>query len=295
MFRLISIYRDDYLQFSGNGDQFKIQLAPFPETVKNYFVETARAAEEIHDLKQGDLHVMYSGGRDSEYALSVFLKLGIPVIPTVVSIGPYNQHDLSYAQAFCAQHKLTPKIIDIDFDQFVSSGKILETAVAMQSNVYHYSVLAHAVSQLDGTVICCDNEPYIKQYSDGWNIEMYEYDFAIPRHFINQGILGTPHFNIYTAEMMMAYLLDSQMQSLARNEIPGKQGSHSSKHIVYNRHSDLFIRARSKRHGYEEMEQQEIFKHPVFAEFDKLRETWNGTYSVPYFEFLQKQNTRLVA
>jgi hypothetical protein len=281
---MIPLLKNNYLRLTD-----KIEIDQLPTTYSNYYQETLTAFENVVSQKQGKLYLLYSGGVDSEYALSVLLSMGVDVTPVIIKLNPnYNLHEIQYAFKFCESKNLTPLVIDIDFDEFVKSGKILDLARSMRINIFHYSATAYAVSKLDGTVLLGDGEPYIRLVDNiNWNFEVYEYEFGIGNHFINQGIHGTPYLLRYTPEMMSSFLNSSCIQELAANKHPGKLGSHSSKVFVYNEHSNFNLEIRTKQHGYEIIEQSEIFKHEVFKEFAP----WNAgnKYSKNYYKFLCEQ------
>jgi hypothetical protein len=256
----------------------------------NYFVESCRAAKEVYDLKQGKVYMLYSGGVDSEYALSVFLSLGMDITPVIINLNPnYNDFDIKYATDFCNRKNITPLIVNLDFDQFVKSGKFLEVSKICRSEVYHRAATAYVAGQLDGTVLLGDGEPYIKKDgNDKWNIEIYEHDYAVWNYYVAKGIYGTTHFNRYTQEMLLSFFVDERMVELANNTVPGKLSSNSSKFIMYNRHCDFNLEERPKYHGYEKIETSEIFKHDAFRELEIIGKEWNGVYSTNYFEFMKQ-------
>jgi hypothetical protein len=279
---MIELVKGNYIRLESS-----IEIDALPTTVSNYYQETIKAAEQIVSLQQGKLYMLYSGGMDSEYALSVFLSMGIDVVPVIIKLNPgYNEHEVKYAHSLVSARNLTPVIVDIDFDQFVKSGKILDIANSMQLGIYHYSATAYAVSKLDGTVLMGDGEPYIK-LNNTWDVEVYEYEFGIGRYFTNNGIHGTPYFLRYTPEMMYSFLTSNRIKELADDQYPGKLGSNSSKVFVYNEHSGFNLEPRTKFHGYEIIEQSDIFKHDVFKEFKSW--DYGTTYSKNYHKFICKQ------
>jgi len=285
---MIPIVKNNYMRQVGEGSSWTLNIDPLPAKFDNYFIESCRAAEEIYSLKQGRLYMLYSGGIDSEYALSVFLSLGIDITPVIVRMNPYyNPHDFKYASDFCDLKNLNPLIIDIDFDNFVKSGKILDIAKSMKSCMYHYSPTAYAIGKLDGTVLCGDGHPYIVKKEDNtWDVAIYEYEYALVNYFKNNNIYGTPHFNWYIPSMWGGFLTCNRMKELADNKHPGKLGSHSSKGIIYNEHSPFKLELRPKYHGFEVIEKSDIFKHEVFREFDNL--PWTGSFHEEYNTFLKR-------
>ena len=288
---MINIYKSNYLEQSGHGSDFKIEVFDLPKTFDNYYVESCRAAEYIYAARRGKLHLLYSGGIDSEYMVSVFLALGMEIVPVIIRLNNnYNEHDIQHAFKFCESKNINPLIVDIDFDEFVMSGKLLGITQQIKSSQYQYAVTAYVAGLLDGTVLLGEGEPYIKlnDISNRWDIIIYEYEQAIDNYFKQQGIYGTPHFNRYSCEMFLSFLNDDRYKELASNLIPGKLSSFSSKYIVYNRHSNFNLKSRSKYHGYEIIERSEIFNHDTFKEIEKFSKNYNGVYSVDYFKFMKE-------
>jgi hypothetical protein len=286
----MKLSKNNYIKSSGVGDTFTVSFDCLPKQYDNYFIESCKAAKEIYDLKQGKLYVLYSGGVDSEYALSIFLSLGMDLTPVIINLNPeYNNFDTDYAIKFCNKHKINPLVVNLDFDQFVKSGKFLEVSKICRSEIFHRAATAYVAGQLDGTILLGDGEPYIKKDSNNnWNIEIYEHDYAVWNYFIAKGIYGTTHFNRYTPEMLLSFFADERMIELANNTVPGKLSSNSSKFIIYNRHCDFNLEERPKYHGYEKIETSKIFQHDAFRELEIIGKKWNGVYSTNYFEFMKK-------
>ena len=290
---LMQLVKDNYYWPSGAGAEFTVNVSPLPRVFDNFFKESILAAEEIQSQRVGKLHLMYSGGVDSENVLNVFLHLGIPIVPVIIKMTQgYNDYDIQYAFDFCQKHQLLPLVVDVDFDHFVQSGKMLEVAKICKTSIYHRALTAYVAGQLDGTVICGDGEPYIKLIKETktWNVHMDEHEFAVYNYFVNKGIHGTTHFNSYRPEMMSAMFTDPLMQDLANNRCPGKEGSNSSKCIMYNRHSGFNMTIRPKYTGYEKIEKSEIFKNAAFDELAEAGKPWTGIYSVDYHKFLKEHN-----
>jgi len=287
---MISLYKNNYIKISGSGPTFTVDHKYLPTKFENYYIESRKAAEEIYELRNGKLNILYSGGIDSEFALSVFLDMGIPITPVIIKLNPnYNIHDLEYAIKFCQGKNIEPVIIDIDFDWFVESGLLLSIAKETNCNIYHRSATAYAAKQLDGTVLLGDGEPYVKLQKDGtWNIEMYQHDYAVSNYFQLHKIYGTAHFNTYTSEMKAAFLSDVRICDLVNNRLPGKLGSITSKPIIYNRNNNFNLSERPKYHGYENIVTSKIFQHSAFKEIEEFGKNCNGIYSVNYFEFMKE-------
>ena len=88
---MMALSKNNYIQPQGTGDTFTVSISSLPTKFNNYFIESCKAAEEIYNQRQGNLYIMYSGGLDSEYALSVFISMGMSVTPVIVRMNSnYN-------------------------------------------------------------------------------------------------------------------------------------------------------------------------------------------------------------
>lgn len=291
---MIDLVKDNYVRQVGSGSTFNVDIDPLPLITSTYFKESLKAAEEIYNKRSGQLHIMYSGGIDSEYALRVFIELKMDVVPVIIKLSNYNVHDISYAFKFCQQHDIIPKVINIDFDQFVKSGQMVAIAKQIKSSVYHRSATVYAAGQLDGTVLFGDGEPYIKLNVDTnvWQVLMEEHEFSMGNYFKQQGIYGTPYFNSYTPAMMSAFFNSTRMKELASHLHPGKLGSNSSKQVIYNTDNNFNLQVRPKYHGYEHIETSDIFNHDEFKEFESLTEKYGGIYQEDYTTFIKRLCTQ---
>ena len=287
---MIPLYKNNYIRVSGNASNFKVEIDPLKGPFSNYYIESCRAAEELNDLKQGKLHIMYSGGLDSEYCLKVFLSLGIDVTPVIIKLNPgYNDHDTKYAFDFCSAHNITPKVVDLDFDKFVESGKLLDVCKEMQSSTFGRASTGYVASLLDGTVIMGEGDPYMRldQSDKTWYIEEREHYHATHRYFQKQGIHGTTMFICWSPEMMASFLSDPVMLELSNNELPGKLSNFSSRHIIYNRHSNFNLQVRPKFHGFEKIGKDEKFlKSKSFLALEEFGKSCNGFWRKRYHDFI---------
>jgi hypothetical protein len=281
--------KHNYYRSSGKGSDFTVEFDAFPKKFLNHNLESKIAAQEIYDKKQGKLNILYSGGLDSEFALTTFIDLGLKVEPVFVKLNPnYNDVDFHYATEYCKNRNIPLTVIDIDFDSFVKSGKILKIAEEMECSIYHRSALAYAITKIDGTIICGDCEPYLKKYEHDWYLDIDEHEFSLGKYFKKYNIYGTPYFGCYTPEKFISYLHTDIVQDLIANRVPGKLSSFSSKSLIYNSNSSYNLSHRQKLTGYEEMEKMPIFKNEVFAEFQKLKRLYGGSQRYEISQFLKE-------
>jgi len=272
----MNLIHNNYLRSSGNGTSWSVEIDPPSRLVKSYFDETIVAAEMIWAQKQGTMYLCYSGGLDSEYALSVFRHLGMPVIPAIMRT-QYNNHETQYAFKYCQNHNIEPLVIDLDYDDFVKSGQLLEIATAIKCSTWQVPSNMWLCSQLDGTVITGDSPPHLKKKDDVWFVDEEEYVYSQLTYFKNFGIHGTPFILNHTAEQMLSFLLDPTTQLLGNDQILGKLGNNSTKVHVYNNNDFFQLEQRVKQHGYEKVEKNLIFEHPDIQTVISTKEQWGGT------------------
>ena len=79
----MELLKDNFMRLSGSGETFRIDVDAPKNKTPNYLEECLEVAEYVYDNKLGKLHLMYSGGVDSEFVLNVFLSIGIDVVPVI--------------------------------------------------------------------------------------------------------------------------------------------------------------------------------------------------------------------
>jgi hypothetical protein len=294
---MMQMLKDDYIYTYGSGPDWQIKIATPQGLIDNYFVESQRAAEMVWAQKQGKVYIMYSGGVDSEYTLKLFHSMGMKVTPVIVRLTPnYNDHDTEYAFKFCSSIGLTPLVIDIDFDHFVKSGQILDIAMSAELDIFQYPAILHAISQLNGTVLCSTGEPAVRLDTDTkkWNVIFNQYDYTFFSYFEKHSITGTPFFIAYTPEMLFSFILDPRVDDLVNDRIKGKLGHQSSKFIIYNRHSGFNLEERPKYTGYENIEKSKIFDHDNIRAIKEMKNKWGGEIQDEYSTFIGRLKEKII-
>jgi hypothetical protein len=287
--------KDNYLRVYGTGDTFRYEVDPPKDRTIVFHDACISVANEVYSNKQGKLYLMYSGGVDSEYILSLFLSLGMDITPVIVRLNPnYNSHDIQYAIDFCESRNLKPIIYDIDFDDFVKSGKIIDIAEACQCGAYQLPSTFHAVSQLDGTVVMGSHGPtHITKFKipEGvWVVDEMEKLHSVLKHFEHNKIIGCPFFLAHTAEQYYSFLMHPTNRDLAENKYLGWQSNNFIKGEMFNGLSGFNMPKRPKFTGYENVEKSEIFKHENIQWFESVGKKWHGFYGVDYFEAVKRLN-----
>jgi hypothetical protein len=288
----MSYTKNNYLRTYNTGNFFYSEIDSPVIKNSNYHNLTINVAEEVQASRQGKLYLMYSGGVDSEYILSIFLSLKIDITPVIVRLKPnYNEHDIKYAFDFCKSKNLNPLVIDIDFDEFVKSGQIVDIANEYQIAAYQFPSTFYAMSQLDGTVVTGNHGPphlFLNKSTNTWHVDEIEPYHTVLKYFDKNKIYGCPFFLVYTAEQYLSFLEHPVMQDLVNHKYPGKLGNNSTKKFVYNDISDFNLVDRIKFTGYENIEASEIFQHPNLTIFEEFKKQWWGQWSEPYDQFIAR-------
>jgi hypothetical protein len=294
--------KNNYLQGSGHGDNWHVSISPAGRKVKSYYEETVDAMEKLYETKTGKFQVLYSGGVDSQYICEIFLKLKMDFEPIIIRLNGnngevYNQHDILYAFNFCTSKNIKPVIYDLNFDNFVESGKIIEVAESVNCCSFAIPATLYVAGQLDGYVIVADGDPYLRYDANNndWLFVEYEYVHSLMTYYEKNKLNGTPYVLSYTPEMMLSFLLDPNIVALGTGKIPGKAGSHSTKSHVYNNGSGFNIdvynfvtKNRIKFTGYEQIYQSEWMNHPNMQKFEDYKKMWNGEYLELYSDVVKR-------
>lgn len=298
----MELTKNNYLRGSGHGKDWHVNLEPAHRKVKTYYEETVDAMENLYATKTGKFQILYSGGIDSQYVCEVFLKLKMDFEAIIIRLTGtnsevYNQHDIKYAYDFCNAKNIKPIIYDVNFDDFVESGKINEVAESVHCCSFAVPATLYVANQLDGYSIIAGGDPYIKYdaSTDTWLFEELEYAHSSLRYYAKNNLNGSPFLLSYTPEMMLSFLLDPSIEALGTGLVPGKTGSNSTKSHVYNNGSgfnldvyDFVTKNRIKYTGYEQIYHSDWMNHPNMKKFEEYKKIWNGEYVLPYKDVIQR-------
>lgn len=288
----MNFLKDNYLRTSGSGTTFRAEIDSPTDKNANFHATCIAVAEQVYQSREGKLYLMYSGGVDSEYILNLFLSLGITIIPVIIRLTPhYNDHDVKYAFDFCQSKKLKPIVIDLDFNDFVRSGRIVDIAEKFKIGAYQLPSTFSCLDQLDGTVVMGSHGPphmTLDQKTNIWMVDEIEPLHTVLQYFEKNNINGCPYFLVHTPEQYLSFLQHPIMQNLANHKFPGKLGNNSTKGLVFNDVSGFNMPSRHKYTGYENIESSEIFNHPNLKIFEKFKQQWWGVYSEPYHDLISR-------
>ena len=298
----MELIKNNYLYGTGHGDTWHVNIDPPIRKVKTYFEETLSAVEYVYANKTGKFKVLYSGGLDSQYVCEVLLHLGIDFDPVIIELKNnsgevLNMHDIQHAYEFCKSRNIEPIRYDLNFEKFVESGKNVEIAESVTCCSFALPATMYVSSQLDGFTLLGNDPPYMRYEKDKdiWVLEELEYVHSLLRYYKKYGVNGCPFLLSYTPEMMLAFLIDPQVQKLGTGQLPGKLGSNSTKSYVFNNGSNFNMpvynfttQSRVKYTGYEEIFRSEFIQHPNLQIFEEFKKKWNGEYLEPYTDVVKR-------
>jgi len=243
----MELIKDNYLRGSGTGKDWHVDIDPPKRKVKSYFEETLLSAEYMYANKTGKLQLLLSGGLDSEYVFRVFEYLKFDFTPIIFRFTgkywhkDYNYEEYKYALELCESKNVIPTIIDFNFDAWVESGDIFKQMHDIQSGFAGIATQLKLAELLDGFTVMGNDPPYLKYNTDlkTWQLEEEEGVHGLLRGYSKKMLNGCPFLLSYTPEMMLAFLLDPNIIDLVNNEYPGRQGTNSTKHLVFNNGSNF--------------------------------------------------------
>lgn len=284
---MLSLTHNDYFTTTGTGKEWTVHLKKCTnKLVQDFHAECIRSAKIIYEQSSSPIVLLYSGGLDSEFMLKIFTEAKIPFKTAIITYGNYNAHDTKFAFDYCNTYNIDPIIVDIDMDEFITSGKIYDIADSIKCAAYQMPSVMYGISKLDGTIIMANGEPYLKNYNGNWVYQETERVNTYMRWYEKENIDGTPDFLRYTPETTLAFLLEDRVKDLVANKLPGKLSTRTSKHYIYSK--NYSFTPRPKFTGWEEIERISPYMDEIHQNFKKLREFNNGVFEDSYTNLVKQ-------
>ncbi len=279
----------NFRSFSGNLDTYTVDYSPVSRPPQSFFTEVRQSVQLAYDARQAPMYICYSGGLDSEFVLHAFCEQKIPFTPVILKT-QYNHHDIAYAIRFCENRNLRYQLIDLDFDHFVTSGKMLDICLDAKTGPGN-AVLLWLYTQIDGSVITGEGDQLLGRKVDDpqWYVYEDENDTRIMEFRKKHQVLGPPFLlSCYTPEQMLSYLLEPVIVDLVNNRIPKKLSNVSSKARIYSGCSGYDFEARPKFHGFENTMESAIWQHEDIQHVLGMESIWNGYCLINYQDAVAK-------
>jgi hypothetical protein len=256
-----------------------------------FLEECVRAARLIRDSTDLPIHVMLSGGYDSEAALRSFVAAGIPVRAATMRFrGRVNMPDVIGAAALANALGVPIDTYDLDLAKFWDA-EVFE--YCRRSGCVSPQLACHMwlMDRIQGYPVLASGECYlVKRLPEGYQSGVSEYPrsqwdmlerekiASWYRHLIARGRAGCAGFFQYTPGQMLSWLSEPRVRELVDDQHAGKLSTMSSKHHVYSRHFPG-MRERGKLTGFESVMELD---RAVRAE---LRELHPGQNAIARMEY----------
>lgn len=264
----------NHFQFGYNGVPFTWRRTPSDTWFVKYgrcerqpmrFDEECRAAARlIRASTTQALHVLFSGGVDSEVTLRSFIEAKISVRAAILRFAnDLNVHDISHAVIKCEELGVPYTFYDLDLVDFWR-GEAKRYAEASSCLSPQLLSTMWLIDRIPGYPILGSAEClFVKQgealYEKGvtpyentqWALWEKERIAAWYRHFMLSGREGCPGFFQYTPEIMLAYLRDPMVQDLLNDKLEGEFSTEGIKAKVYAQYWPL--QPRTKYTGFEKV------------------------------------------
>lgn len=232
-----------------------------------------RAAKLIGETADAPIHVLFSGGADSEVTMRSFLAAKVPITAAIMWFaGDLNLHDVGYAVRFCQKHQVPYQIHEIKILKFFEEV-VWDYTTAVRCNTPMMAATMWLVDQIDGYPVLGQGECYLLRpellrphrlenakitsfrdvtfTEDQWALQESESVNGWYRHFLRRGRSGVPGFHQYTPEQILAYLDDPMV---VQRLTPENKSSEAWKLAMYQQHFPLADRPIYS--GYERIVEQ---------------------------------------
>lgn len=292
---------ENHFKFGYNGEWFRqrqndheafmVQFGRCKRNPDDLRSEHINAAKLIGQSTTDPIHVLYSGGADSEVTMLSFLAAKVPITAAILRFeNALNYHDISYAIRFCERHQVPYQFHDLDIVKFLEN-RVMDYMDITKCTAPMTGAVMWLVDQIDGFPVIGQGECYllrpelvkakrvkqarVKSYmgkwfsEDEWALQESEMINAWYRFFLLRNREGVPGFHQYTPEQMLSYLLDPNV--VAMMQANRQESSEASKLAIYQRHFDL--PPRMKYTGYERVAEI-INKHHTYL-LDKYASSQN--------------------
>ncbi len=281
--------------------EWYVEYGPCLRPPLNFHDECLETAKIIATKTRDPIHVLFSGGVDSEVTIRSFVEAGIPITAAILRFkNDINIHDISWAIIVCESLSVPYRIYDLDLLKFWQK-EALEYAKATYCISPSLLPTMWLVDQIQGYPVFGSGEcllikdrpedyvPGVSPYEKSiWRLSEKEQIASWYRHFMVRNRPGCPGFFQYTAEIMLSYLLDPFVVRLVNSEIMGKLTTESSKLTIYQQHFPLA--ARPKYTGYERVQEEaNRLRQDLLSQYPDC----NKRVLTPYDELLKMLNPAL--
>lgn len=258
-----------YISRTSQLQRWTVQYGKCEDTPLSFHDECLRTAQKIREAYPNEeLHVLFSGGADSEVVVRSFHEAKIKINVAILQFKNHlNSHDISYAINTCNELGIPFKLYNFDILNF------------WENNLFEYTDPTYCISpqlastmwlidQIKGIPIVGGGDCLIEQIKISTEIEwcLMEKERIATwyRFFMHKKRLGCPGFFQFTPEIIIAYLKESTIQELVNNKLPGINSSKFIKLNIYQKYFPLVNRP--KYTGFEKLQEEDAYYRKILKE-----------------------------
>jgi hypothetical protein len=240
------------------------------------------AAKYIASIATDDIYIMMSGGADSEITAWSFIDAGIPFKAAIMRFdNNKNEHDISWAQKFCAKHNIPIVYYDIEIEEFLL-GDQFERIIRKYQTTTERAASIWCADQIPGFAVLGQGEPVVTKSFGKWWFQEKEKICTWNKYWIFNDRPGIPGFHQFSPEQMLAVLEDQMTLDLIDDKTE-YWSNDKFKHQFYRKHYPEF-EIRTKYAGFERLSKTvEKCRTMVLSTFPYV----NGEWQVPIEQALE--------
>jgi hypothetical protein len=177
---------------SDPSDAFTLDVDRVRRPVKSPREELTRVLSEIQRKYGGDLHILYSGGYDSEAILDTCRVWNIPHRAIILQdTNLLNYVEMHHAKNYITKTGMTNyDVIRLDFNEMTAKTQ----ALAEECENAYPIVFLYADVWLNGDrrIVLGGDEPYLRRVDGAWHVAENEQAYAVFKMFDRHGVSGIP-------------------------------------------------------------------------------------------------------
>lgn len=175
--------------------------------------EMVRAARDAMQIYHGEqIHVLYSGGLDSEAVLEAFLRAGARVVAHVlVDTKGSNFDELRHARAYLCKRQADVHEHLLDFSAWMASDEALSLAEKSEQIFPSAMMPLKLAVEHPELVWFMGEEIGVK---DG-ALEIHEYEYGLIKLMMRYGIRGHTGLVLWDTEVLHSWLADPIMREVS--------------------------------------------------------------------------------
>lgn len=218
--------------FDDKSGEYWVRFGRAEYVPTSFRQECVRAARLIGGNAINPILVCFSGGVDSEVVVRSFQEAESQFEVLIMKLSYrdnscVNYHDIKYAIQYVEQHNIPYKTITIDLEDFLRSKMLSESmrykagkyiGILLHNEMIKQFPMNHCV--LGGGDICLERHRYNGRPGlDGLYLEEEIISVALMESAWRQGNNISNRFFMHTPELMLAWLLDHDIQHWIKYEV----------------------------------------------------------------------------